>query len=136
MKNAALLLSAIAITGCVSVYSLKPNAELDTSFYRLDAQNRMLCQGETKRCQDLTLIATAEHYFEPIEIALGGELTGPNYVRSLMRLMLQPTVNSYPISRIESKQYQYKLPINDQTQLVWNTLKQIRSEQFGTSNRE
>lgn len=133
MKFAALLLTTLTLTGCLSMESLKPDTSQDTSFYRLDAKNRMFCRGETNLCQDLTLIASS-HRLQQVEKAYGSTIETNNTVRGLMRLVLQPADKAYTAEPLAGLQYQYKLPITERTTQLWNLLKQAHIDHYGSNN--
>jgi len=136
MKYLMTLLLATTLTGCLSMESLKESTELDTSFYRLDANSRMLCRGASNNCQDLTSIASSRHLLADIEEAYGQPVQGSSMVRGLMLLMLQPADKAYTAEPIAGKSYQYRLPITDRTDLVWGLLKQAGEDLYGTSNAQ
>lgn len=136
MKYAVSLLLAATLTGCVSMDSLKESAQLDTSYYRLDANSRMLCKGESNNCQDLTVIASSKHLLGDIEDAYGQQAKGSSAVRALMLLMLQPADQAYTAEPISGLSYQYRLPITERTTLVWDMLKRAGEDLYGTSNAQ
>ncbi|MCV6588088.1 MAG: hypothetical protein OIF57_03505 [Marinobacterium sp.] len=129
------LLSILALSGCLSTDNLKP-AKLDTSYYRLDANSRMLCRGESNNCQDLTLIASSMPLLSQIETLYGQPLKGSSNVRSLMLLMLQPVDKAYTAEPLSGLNYQYRLPITARTQTVWQLLEQAYKDQYGSSNAQ
>ncbi len=133
MKFAALLLTTLTLTGCLSMESLKPDTSKDTSFYRLDANSRMFCRGETNLCQDLTLIASS-HRLQQVEEAYGSTIETNNTVRGLMKLVLQPADQAYTAEPLAGLQYQYKLPITERTTQLWNLLKQAQIDHYGSNN--
>ncbi len=134
MKFAALLLTALTLTGCLSMESLKPDTTKDTSFYRLDANSRMFCRGETNLCQDLILIASSSHLLQQVEQAYGSTIETNNTVRGLMKLVLQPADQAYTAQPLPGLQYQYKLPITERTTQLWNLLKQAHTDHYGSNN--
>ncbi|MBY4675633.1 hypothetical protein [Marinobacterium arenosum] len=137
MRAAALPLMLVPLTlaGCMSLNDLKPADDGSSQYYILDTASRMLCKGTSNRCQDLAPINTANHLLKPIEEAYGQTVEGPNFSVSLMKLVLQPPDNAYPVQAISGKRYHYRLPINEQTRVVWDTLGDIYADIYNTPGK-
>ncbi|WP_432697619.1 hypothetical protein ACQUQP_04515 [Marinobacterium sp. YM272] len=115
-------LIALSLTGCGGDF-LKQDPTV-SQFYTLDTDKLLLCQGLSKSCRDLIPIASAQHLVPKIEQAYDGELTGPNYPINLARMLIDPPNGGYKASPVDENGRYVQLPINAQTDTVWDVLKQ------------
>lgn len=116
-RTAALGIAAtLGLAGCGS-----PNLK-NEEFYTLDTRYMLLCRGTSNHCQELSLVATAISMADPIEEAYGRKIQGPNYPLSLARILLKPADGSYQGQPLEGNTRYYTLPINDKTNIAWDTL--------------
>lgn len=128
MKNrfavALLILTTSLLSGCFSASSLVPEKK-DSSFYLLDTETGNLCNGMTRVCISLSIIASQNGLLVPVEKAYNQRITGPNYPRSLMLILMQPADSSYRVTKIGTNGNLYSLPKNDKTNVAWKTLNQL-----------
>jgi len=114
--------AALLLGGCVNLSeALKEDPTAD-QFYILDTRYFQFCQGETRRCQELTSIVSVRYKLGPIEAAYGARIKGPNYPASLARLILTPPDDSYQAEPVDTENRYYRIPVNSKTDTVWNTL--------------
>mgnify|MGYP000049765382 CR=1 FL=1 len=125
MRKLLVLTAMLALTGCMEFTGIKPVAETDKSFYVVDTKYMFLCRGLSQDCQEMSLIASGRMYYAEIENAYGQKLRGPNYPRSLARMMMKPADGSYVAKAIDENGRYYRLPINEKTNKVWRTLGDI-----------
>lgn len=115
-------LISLALAGCGGDF-LKQDPTVD-QFYTLDSEKLQLCQGLTNSCMDLIPIASTQHLVPKIERAYGADLTGPNYPLNLARMLINPPDGSYKASPVDENGRYTRLPINEQTDTVWDVLKE------------
>ncbi|SEG60919.1 hypothetical protein [Marinobacterium lutimaris] len=115
-------LITLSLAGCGGDF-LKQDPTVD-QFYTLDSEKLMLCRGLTRECRDLIPIASAQHLAPKIERAYGTDLKGPNYPLNLTRMMINPPDGSYKASPVDENGRYIRLPINEQTDLVWDVLQE------------
>jgi hypothetical protein len=132
MRTAIVLTTALTLTGCVDVGSLMPEdkAPSDTSFYLLDTRYKFFCLGTTKKCWDMTKIVSSRNELRPIEQAYGKEVKGPNYPVTLANMIMYPADGSYTTKPIGDDGRYVRVPINDKTRIVWETLGNIEENLF------
>ncbi len=123
-KILATALLAISLTACTGDL-IKPSESQDRSYYVVDLKDYSLCLGDTGVCQNLTTITNSPYKAEAIEALYQQKVSGPNYRGSLLKMMLRPQDKSYTVEKISNDGRYYKLPINEKTQTVWDTLKRI-----------
>lgn len=136
MRNIGLIvLLGIALSGCLNMDSLSlgKGEERDTSFYLVDAKYRFICLGNTKICKDMTKIVSARSMLRPVEKAYDTTITGPNYPVSMVRMLLNPKDESYKSMPVGKEGRYFKLPKNEKTNTVWETMLRIEEDLFGTS---
>jgi hypothetical protein len=126
----------LGLSGCISMDSLTPSpkAPVDTSYYLIDTQFRLFCQGNTKRCADMTKIVSSRAQLRPIEATYNTPIKGPNYPISLMRILMSPSDKSYSSSPIGSDGRFFKIPSNDKTNVAWDTLIGIQDNLFSSGS--
>ncbi len=119
------LISTLLLSGCISTKDFTPQ-ELDRSFYVIDTYTGNLCIGlSTSHCINLSVMVADTLKLSPIEKAYNQKVEGPNYPRSLMRLLLKPNDQSYTAESLDSTKRSYRLPKNEKTDLAWDTLSDI-----------
>ncbi len=115
-------LITLSLAGCGGDF-LKSDPTVD-QFYTLDTEKLRLCQGLTNGCRDLIPIASAQHLAPKIERVYGADLTGPNYPLNLTRMMINPPGATYEASPVDENGRYVRLPINTQTDTVWDVLQE------------
>ncbi|GGO78785.1 hypothetical protein GCM10011348_11550 [Marinobacterium nitratireducens] len=116
-KLAALgVAAAIGLAGCGT-----PNLK-NEDYYTLDTRYLLLCRGTSNHCLELSLVASAITKADPIEEAYGRQIQGPNYPLSLARILLSPADESYRGQPVDGSSRYYTLPVNDKTNIAWDTL--------------
>jgi len=115
-------LLAVALSGCINTDNLlKPAAGVD-EYYTFDSQQLRLCRGQSNNCYDLAVIVSDRLLLSPVEQAYGSQISGPNYPLQLAKTLLNPPHDEYePQPQDEEGRY-YRLPINQQTDAVWQAL--------------
>lgn len=115
-------LLALALSGCINTDNLlKPAPGVD-EYYTFDSQQLRLCRGESRTCHELSVIVSDRLVLKPVEQAYNSRINGPNYPMQLARLLLNPPHNEYDAQPIGDGEHTYRLPINDQTNAVWQAL--------------
>lgn len=124
LRKSLLMMTALTLTGCLSVDSLKPGQGVpkDTDYYLVDIKYRFFCLGTTNSCRDMTKIVSAQDKLAPIEQVYGAKVKGPNYPVSLTRMVLNPPDDSYQNTPVGTNGRYFKIPINDKTKTVWRAL--------------
>lgn len=132
MRIALFLVAVLTMTGCVDMDSLIPEKgePADKSFYLVDTKFRFICLGETSNCRDMTKIVSSRSELKPIEEAYGKEVTGPNYPVTLARIIMYPEDGSYKAQPIGSDGRFFSVPVNEKTNIVWETLTSIEKNLF------
>jgi hypothetical protein len=132
MRIALFLVAVLTITGCVDMNSLIPEKgePADKSFYLVDTKFRFICLGKTKNCQDMTKIVSSRSELKPIEEAYGKKVTGPNYPVTLARIIMYPEDGSYKAQPIGNEGRFFSIPVNERTNIVWETLNSIEQNLF------
>ncbi|MBV1788798.1 hypothetical protein KQ940_12100 [Marinobacterium sp. D7] len=125
----AVLLGA-TLSGCIDTGDLMKQDPSVDQFYTLDKDRLLLCRGTSNQCQDLTLIASAEELMPQIERIYGGTISGPNYPVSLAKLITEPPQGQYKATPLGESGRYLQLPINRQTDSVWDTLKKARNQVY------
>lgn len=115
-------LITLSLAGCGGDL-LKQDPTID-QFYTLDSEKLRLCQGLSNSCRDLIPFASALHLIPKIERGYDTDLKGPNYPLSLARLMIDPPNGDYKVSPVDENGRYLRLPINEQTDLVWDVLQE------------
>ncbi|SIS45736.1 hypothetical protein [Neptunomonas antarctica] len=123
------ILATSLLSGCFSASALVPE-EKDSSFYLLDTKSGSLCNGMTRMCISLSIIASQNGSLAPVETAYKQRITGPNYPLSLMLILMKPNDNSYRATKIGTTGNVYSLPKNDKTNLTWQTLNEIHNSTY------
>ena len=118
------ILTTTLLSGCFSANSFIPE-EKDSSFYLLDTKEGALCNGMTRMCISLSIIASQNGTLKPVENIYQQKITGPNYPRSLMVILLKPADNSYQATPLDNKSRLYSLPKNDKTNTAWQALNDL-----------
>lgn len=137
MRLTALLLTVLTLGGCMSLDQLKPELDttpIDNSYYMLDTKKRLLCIGNSTRCVDVNTIISSTDELTAIERTYNQTVTPPNYIVSLMRLMLRPQDGSHKATPISGKAYHYKIPATDKMDVVWRALKRSNASHYGKAN--
>jgi len=116
--------SSILLLSACGISNFKPNFE-PSSHYTLNPENGAFCKGydsdeSLKYC--LGLIATNFNYIETTEIEdiYQEKIEGPNRVINLINIITQGKNLTYTSERLSNGLY--KLPINKQTNTVWDVL--------------
>lgn len=136
MKRVVIPALIALLSGCADSLSLPQNDPSAEQFYTLDTQNLQLCRGNTKNCLSLTLIAVSLERAGPIERAYNTSLKGPNYPVSLAKLLISPPNQSYSATPLsQGKTTGYRLPINAQTNSVWNVLHDAYQSIYSSDKR-
>lgn len=132
MRIALCLIAVLGLSGCISMDSITPSKRepADTSYYLLDTKYRFFCLGNTKQCRDMTKIVSSRAELIPIEKTYGQKIAGPNYPVSLARMVMNPADGSYTSSPVGSDGRIFKIPVNDKTKVVWETLSRIEDNLF------
>jgi len=119
----AIVAFASILSGCFGPITM-PESE-DKSFYVIDLKTHALCRGMTNDCFDMNTIVYNMSLVQPIENRYNKTITGPNYRGSLIKMMIFPPDESYTAEKMTSNGRYYRLPINDKTDSVWFTLKEL-----------
>ena len=119
-----LILTTTLLSGCFSANTFIPE-EKDSSFYLVDTKEGSLCNGMTRICISLSIIASQNGTLKPVENAYQQKITGPNYPRSLMIILLKPADNSYQATPLDNNGRLYSLPKNDNTNTAWQALNDL-----------
>jgi len=116
--------SSILLLSACGISNFKPNFE-KPSHYTLNPENGSFCKRydsdeSLKYC--LSLIATNFSYIETTEIeeVYQEKVEGPNRVMNLINIIIQGNNLTYTSERLSNGLY--KLPINEQTNTVWDVL--------------
>ena len=130
------LIAIIGLNGCINMDAITPvfQAETDTSYYLIDTKYRFFCEGDSKRCKDMTKVVSSRGELYPIENAYNQEVKGPNYPVSLMLMIMNPNDGSYKATPVGNEGRFFKVPKNDTTDLVWNTLSSILNDLFDSGS--
>jgi hypothetical protein len=123
------ILATSLLSGCFSAGALLPE-EKDSSFYLLNTKTGSLCNGMTRMCISLSIIASRNGSLAPVEKAYQQRITGPNYPLSLMLMLIKPNDNSYHATKIGSTGNLYNLPKNDKTNLTWQALNELHNSTY------
>jgi hypothetical protein len=136
MRSLLVLSLIFGLSGCLSMDSITPSpkAPRDTSYYLIDTQFRLFCQGNTKRCADMTKIVSSRAQLRPIEATYNTTVKGPNYPVSLMRMLMNPADKSYSSNPVGKDGRYYKIPSNDKTDVAWETLIGIQDNLFSSGS--
>lgn len=119
-----LILTTTLLSGCFSADSLIPEKK-DSSFYLIDTKEGLICNGMTKICISLSIIASQNGVLKPVENAYQQKITAPNYPRSLMIILLKPADDSYQATPLDNNGRLYRLPKNDKTNIAWKALNDL-----------
>ncbi|UTW10311.1 hypothetical protein [Marinobacterium rhizophilum] len=119
MRILTLLAVALTVTGCLALETKKED------FYTLDTRYLELCRGSSNNCVELALVAPGIVFADPIEEAYAAQITAPNYPLSLAKMMLKPADASYSAKAADDSGRFYLLPVNDKTNVAWDTLNSI-----------
>lgn len=132
MRNVIFLTTALTLSGCVDVGSLMPDDKppADTSFYLLDTRYKFFCLGTTKKCWDMTKIVSSRSELSPIEQAYGKIIKGPNYPVSLANMIMYPADGSYTTKPVGDDGRFVRVPVNEKTTTVWETLGRVENNLF------
>ena len=82
----------------------------------------------------MTKVVSSRAQLRPIESAYGTKVKGPNYPVSLMRMIMNPADQSYKSVPVGDDGRFFKVPINDKTQVAWDTLSNIESNLFNAGS--
>lgn len=115
------LLTTTLLSGCFSAGSLIPEKK-DSTFYLIDTKEGLICNGMTRFCISLSIIASQNGVLKPVEQTYQQKITGPNYPRSLMIILLKPADNSYQATPLDNNGRLYSLPKNAKTNTAWQAL--------------
>lgn len=124
LRASLILLTMTLLSGCFSTSSLVPEKK-DSSFYLVDTKAGTLCEGNTGFCVQFSLAASQNGALPDIEEAYQQRITGPNYPRSLMIILLKPADSSYAATSIDSTGRLYNLPKNTKTNIAWKVLNDL-----------
>lgn len=119
-----LILTTTLLSGCFSADAFIPEKK-DSSFYLIDTKEGLLCNGMTKICISLSIIASQNGVLKPVENIYQQKITAPNYPRSLMIILLKPADGSYQASPLDNNGRLYSLPKNDKTNTAWQALNEL-----------
>ena len=119
-----LIMTTTLLSGCFSANSFIPETK-DSSFYLVDTKEGSLCNGMTRFCISLSIIASQNGTLKPVERTYTEKITGPNYPRSLMIILLKPADNSYQATSLDNNGRLYSLPKNDKTNTAWQALNDL-----------
>lgn len=115
-------LLAVALSGCINTDNLlKPATGVD-EYYTFDSQQLRLCRGQSKNCYDLAVIVSDRLQLAPVEQAYGSQISGPNYPLQLAQTLINPPHGEYQAQPQGEDGRYYRLPINQQTDAVWQAL--------------
>ena len=136
MRLLIILAAIIGLNGCISMDAITPSfkAESDTSFYLIDTKYRFFCEGDSKRCRDMTKVVSSRGQLYPIEKAYNQQVKGPNYPVSLMLIIMNPNDKRYKATPVGGEGRYFKVPKNDSTDLVWTTLTSIQDDLFDSGS--
>ena len=136
MRILIIITSILGLSGCLSMDALTSSdkAPTDTSYYLIDTKYRFFCMGNSNRCYDMTKVVSSRTKLRPVEKEYAAEVTGPNYPVSLMRIIMNPSDDSYKASPIGSEGRYFKIPKNAKTKIVWETLTSIQNDLFTTGS--
>lgn len=124
LKFMLLILAGTFLSGCFSAKPLLPEQK-DNSFYLINTKEGTLCNGMTRLCVSLSMIASQNGKLPTVEKAYQQKITGPNYPRSLMIILLKPADSSYQAIPLDNNGHSYSLPKNDKTNIAWKTLNDL-----------
>ncbi len=124
-------LLTVLVSGCMSDI-VKQSTPSDIDYYLVDLKRYSLCKENTQSCHNLTTIVNGTQYAKPIEQAYGQKITGPNYRSSLLRMMLNPADGSYQAEALADLTHKFKLPVNDKTNAVWDTMTNIHEHFYNS----
>ncbi|WP_372737974.1 hypothetical protein [Neptunomonas sp.] len=123
------ILTTTLLSGCFSENSFISEKK-DNSFYLIDTKEGLLCKGMTRTCISLSIIASQNGVLKPVENAYQQKITGPNYPRSLMIILLKPADNSYQATALDNNGRLYSLPKNDKTNIAWQALNDLYNANY------
>lgn len=129
LKFALLILIGTLLSGCFSANSLIPEQK-DNSFYLIDTKEGTLCNGMTRFCVRLSIIASQNGSLPAVEKAYQQRITGPNYPRSLMIILLKPADSSYQATPLDNNGRAYSLPKNKKTNTAWKALNTLYDSNY------
>ncbi|MGY8870906.1 MAG: hypothetical protein ACKVJE_10745 [Pseudomonadales bacterium] len=124
-----ILLTMTLLSGCFSTSSFVPETK-DSSYYLVDTKEGRLCKGNTGYCVLLSLVASQNGQLDSFEKAYQQKITGPNYPRSLMLILLKPADNSYRATNLDTNGRLYSLPKNDKTNTAWKALNDLYRTEY------
>lgn len=119
-----LILATTLISGCFSASSLIAEKK-DNNFYVVDTQKGALCNGMTHYCVSFSIVASENGLLRPVEASYQQKITGPNYPRSLMIILLKPADSSYQATPLDENGRLYRLPKNDKTNTAWKAMNDL-----------
>ena len=122
-------LLALVVSGCINTLQESAKAT-DTSYYKVDLKDYSFCRGNSRQCHNLNTILSATEHAQPIERAYNQKITGPNYRASLLRMMLNPKDQSYKAEQLSDNGRFHKLPKNEKTDAVWNSMVAIHQDLY------
>lgn len=138
MRLLTLMITALILSGCVNLGAMKDSISnregADTSYYLIDAKFRFFCLGNTRQCRDMTKVVSSRSMLVPIEKAYGAKVKGPNYPVTLTRMLMTPLDGSYEATPVGSQGRYFKVPVNDKTNIAWDTLSDIENKLFDSGS--
>lgn len=108
-------------SGCLTT----PNTS--NAVYLIDTERGNFCQIATNTCISLSIVASQNGRVQPIESLYAEQVTGPNYPRSLQRMLLNPKDGSYKATPVDNNGRAFQLPGNQKTHTAWRTLQDLYS---------
>ena len=124
LATALLILTTTLLSGCFSANSFT-SEQKDSSFYLVDTKEGLLCNGMMRFCVSFSIIASQNGVLKPVENTYQQKITGPNYPRSLMVILLKPADNSYQATPLDNKGRLYRLPKNNKTNTAWQAMNDL-----------
>lgn len=108
--------SMTVLAGCSTT------AQQSAGYYILDRQQGRLCQSSHGECIPLSIIASQNGRLPNTVRVYQQPISGPNYPRSLINLLLNPAHLDYVATPEPGSEERFRLPKNAATDTVWREL--------------
>lgn len=125
-KTALALITCVVLSACSSSSLISNSGPFE--FYLLNTQTGAYCKGYTDQdikgpCHSLLSTVIFAQHTKAIEEIYQQELSDRTKIGNLINVILRGKNLEYPIARVAK--YMYRLPINQQTDTVWDVLEKI-----------
>lgn len=125
-KTALALITCVVLSACSSSSLISNNSPF--GFYLLNTQTGAYCKGYTDQdikgaCQSLLSTVIFPQHTKAIEKVYQQALSDRSKIGDLINVILRGDNLEYPVAKVAK--YMYRLPINQQTDTVWDVLEKI-----------